>query len=113
MDLETLDLFDEWSTSGHVTVPVEVPNVRDVPPPPSPEDFKKWFPNAFTPGVIKGRLLCFHNNGSNEGVYTQPDLVRNPSTQRREKVPNFLLKWAGLSSTRTTSCPPHNNVPVM
>jgi hypothetical protein len=54
-----------------------------------------WFPNAHTPpGALRARLLCFHNNGSNEGVYTQPDLRIDPSTRKRVREPNALLAWA-------------------
>jgi hypothetical protein len=62
-----------------------------------------WFPNAHTPpGPLRARLLCFHNNGSNEGVYTQPDLRIDPSTRKRVRDPNALLAWASQNQVLST-----------
>jgi surfactin synthase thioesterase subunit len=55
--------------------------------------FKNWFPAAARstrgPAVTPSlRLLCFHNAGSAENIYTQPSVVN------RKRVPNELMAWA-------------------
>ena len=53
-----------------------------------------WFPAAARQGRVadpKLRVLCFHNAGSAESMYTQP-YVKN-----RQRVPNELLAWAGVN----------------
>jgi hypothetical protein len=78
----------------NVPSPPQVPSLL-LPGPPSDADFRMWFPNAFTPpSPVRARLLCFHNNGSNEAVYTQPDLRVDPVTRKRVREPNPLMRWA-------------------
>ena len=69
MSLWTKDQATTYFESGGTEEPKEAKAAPPLPPAPA-EDFKKWFPKYKKLPSPKMRLVCFHNAGSAESVYT-------------------------------------------
>ena len=69
----------EYFESGGEVTPGPAPPPKAAPmAKPSREDFKKWFPKADFDAKPKFRVVCFHNAGSAESVYTGKGAIGRP-----------------------------------
>ena len=68
----TEEAIEYFESGGEVTPSEAVAPPMAAPLPKVPaEEFKKWFPKAIVDGAPpKFRIVCFHNAGSAESVYT-------------------------------------------
>ena len=132
IDFEKMSLWDETTVREYFENGGQLPAVEAKPPaaagpmlPPVPEaEFKRWFPKWQKLEAPRFRIICFHNAGSSESVWTGRGLrtaVDNPfvlhcrerggellalelpgrEARRAERRETELHRSAGRKRTRT------------